>query len=102
MHQLYQALSERSEKLMHYIDLITQLPNAENESMCRIYDYLIQAALFSNMGISQKELECEMRMTYNTVRSRLKRIPEELLITNKQGNRSFYLLNLKAVDESLK
>lgn len=102
MHQLYQALSERSEKLMHYINLITQLPNAKDESMCRIYDYLIQAALFSNMGISQKELEHEMGMTYNTVRSRLKRIPEELLITNKQGNRSFYLLNLKAVDELIK
>lgn len=102
MHQLYQALSERSEKLMHYINLITQLPNAEDESMCRIYDYLIQAALFSNMGISQKDLEHEMGVTYNTVRSRLKRIPEELLITNKQGNRSFYLLNLKAVDKLLK
>ena len=102
MHQLYQALSERSEKLMHYINLITQLPDADDESMCRIYDYLIQAALFSNMGISQKELEHEMGLSYNTVRSRLKRIPEELLITNKQGNRSFYLLNLKAVDELLK
>lgn len=102
MHQLYQALSERFEKLMHYIDLITQLPNAEDESMCRIYNYLIQAALFSNMGISQKELEYEMGMTYNTVRSRLKRIPEELRIINKQGNRSFYLLDLKAVDELLK
>ncbi len=102
MHQLYQALSERSEKLMHYINLITQLPDADDESMCRIYDYLIQAALFSNMGISQKELEHEMGLSYNTVRSRLKRIPEELLITNKQGNRSFYLLNLKAVDKLLK
>lgn len=102
MHQLYQALSERSEKLMHYINLITQLPNAGDESMFRLYEYLIQAALFSNMGISQKELEHEMGMTYNTVRSRLKRIPEELLNTNKQGNRSFYLLNLKAVDELIK
>lgn len=102
MHQLYQALSERSEKLTHYINLITQLPNAEDESMFRLYEYLIQTALFSNMGISQKELEHEMKMTYNTVRSRLKRIPEELLITNKQGNRPFYLLNLKAVDELIK
>lgn len=101
IRQLYQALSERSEKLMHYITLITQLPNADDESMCQLYDYLIQAALFSNMGISQKELEYEMGVSYNTVRSRLKRIPEELLITNKQGNRSFYLLDLKAVDELL-
>lgn len=101
MQQLYQALSERSEKLMHYLNLITQLPNADDESMCRIYDYLIQAALFSNIGISQKELEYEMGLSYNTVRSRLKRIPEKLLITNKQGNRSFYLLNLKAADELL-
>lgn len=99
MQQLYQALSERSEKLMHYINLIIQLPNADDESMCRMYDYLIQAALFSNIGISQKELEYEMGMSYNTVRLRLKRIPEQLLIINKQGNRPFYLLHLKAVDE---
>ncbi|MDD6268664.1 MAG: Fic family protein [Oscillospiraceae bacterium] len=102
MKQLYQALAERSEKLIHYVNLITQLPNADDESMCRIYDYLIQAALFSNIGISQKELEYEMGLSYNTVRSRLKRIPEELLITNKQRNRSFYLLHLKSVDELLK
>lgn len=102
MQQLYQALSERSEKLMHYVNLITQLPNADDESMCRIYDYLIQAALFSNIGISQKELEYEMKLSYNTVRSRLKRIPEKLLITNKQGKSSFYLLDLKEVDEMLK
>ncbi len=101
MQQLYLALSERSEKLVHYINLITKLPNAEDESMCRLYDYLIQATLFSNIGISQKELEYEMEMTYNTVHSRLKRIPERLLITNKQGNRSFYLLSLNAVDELL-
>ncbi len=99
MKQLYQSLSERSEKLMHYIKLITQLPNADDESMCSLYDLLIQAALFSNIGISQKELEYEMGMSYNTVRTRLKRIPESLLIVNKQRNRPFYLLNLKTVDE---
>ncbi len=102
MHQLYQALSERSEKLMHYINLITKLPNADDENMRRIYNYLIQAALFSNIGIPQKDLEYEMEISYNTVRSRLKRIPEKLLITNKQSNHSFYLLDLKAVDELLK
>ena len=102
MHQLYQALSERSEKLMHYINMIAQLPNAEDENMCRIYDYLVQATLFSNIGISYKELENEMGMSYNTVRSRLKRIPEELIKINKQGSRYFYMLNLKAVDELLK
>lgn len=99
MKQLYQSLSERSEKLMHYIKLITQLPNADDESMCSLYDLLIQASLFSNIGISQKELEYEMGMSYNTVRTRLKRIPESLLIVNKQRNRPFYLLNLKTVDE---
>lgn len=101
MKQLYQALSERSEKLIHYIKLITELPNADDESMCHLYDLLIQAALFSNIGISQKELEYEMKMSYNTVRARLKRIPQKLLITNRQKNRLFYLLDLESVDSMI-
>lgn len=99
MKQLGEALSERSEKLRYYEKQITQLPWADDESMFGLYDLLIQAALFSNNGISQKELECSMNMSYNTVRARLKRIPKNLLIINRQGNRPFYLLNLQSINQ---
>ncbi len=99
MGQLCKSLTEKLEKLNHYFILATQLPNADDDNICQLYTILIQAALFSNNGISQKELENELELSYNTVRSRLKRIPEELLIINRQGNRSSYLLNLRAVDK---
>lgn len=101
MKQLCKSLYEKSEQLHHYEKQITQLPSAEDGSMCNLYDLLIQAALFSNNGISQKELELNLNMSYNTVRARLKRIPENLLITNRQGNRPFYLLNLQAISQKL-
>ncbi len=98
MKQLCEALAEREEKLSYYIKQISRLPHAEDESIYKLYGLLIQAALFSNIGISQSELEQQLDMSYNTVRSRLRRIPEDLLITNREGNRPYYLLNLKSVD----
>lgn len=99
MEQLYQALSERFEQLIHYEFRIGQLQSADNESIAHLYWLLTCAALFSNIGISVKELQQEMGVSYNTVRTRLERIPDSLLIINHQGNRPYYLLNLQEVDK---
>lgn len=99
--QLHDALIEKSEKLSHYVNLITKLPKSDDKNMFILYNYLIQAALFSNNGISQKELEYRMNISYNTVRKRLQRIPKNLLIINQQSKRNFYLINLKEMDQTI-
>lgn len=98
MQQLVKALESRQEKFLYYRQQIQKLPGAERERMRKLYYILMQAALFSGNGISQKELEESMGVSYNTVRRHLKQIPENLLLVNKLCNRAFYLLNLEAVD----
>lgn len=99
MIQLKEALEEKESKFSYYLGLIEKLPNMDSENMGNLYDVLIQAALFSNIGISIQELEEHLNVTYNTLHRRLKRIPETLLLVNQQKGKFFYLLNLKSVDE---
>lgn len=99
MEQLWQTLSEKKLKLEYYYHLIPNLPNAEQKSVSELYDLLIQAALFSNIGIGREELIKVMSLSENTVRSKLKAIPQQLLIQNIQKGKKYYLLNLEETDK---
>lgn len=101
MYQLFEALTERKIRLEYYSVLIPILPNARNQDISHLYDYLIQARLFSNIGISREELLHYMELSENTLRSRLKSIPENLLIQNRQKGKKFYMLDLDEVDKLL-
>lgn len=98
MQQLLETLEEKKQKWDYYCQNIKNLPNADKSDISTLYDVLIQAALFSNIGISRDVLINHMKLSENTVRSRLKLIPESLLIENRQKSRKFYLLNLDEVD----
>ena len=99
MEQLWETLSEKKLKLEYYYHLIPNLPNAEQKSVSELYDLLIQAALFSNIGIGREELIKVMSLSENTVRSKLKAIPQQLLIQNIQKGKKYYLLNLEETDK---
>ena len=71
---------------------------AENKDTFGIYNLLIQAALFSEYGVSQKELESYLGLSYNSVRSRLQKIPQDLIIKITQGRHAYYMLDLDKVD----
>ncbi len=98
MQQLLETLEEKSQKLHYYTKCIDLLPNANLPDVADLYDYLIKAALFSNIGISWTELVMHMELSESTVRSRMKNIPEALLIMNRQKGRKFYLLSLDEMD----
>lgn len=67
--------------------------------MFKLYDVLIQASLFSNIGIGRDELIKHMGLSENTVRNRLKLIPDIMLIENRQKGKKYYLLNLEEADK---
>lgn len=99
MQQLAETLEEKKHKWDYYGKNVKKLPNAEKADMFRLYDLLIQAALFSNIGIGRDELIKHMDLSENTVRSRLKLIPTTMLIENRQKGRKYYLLNLEEADK---
>lgn len=97
--QLYDALKERVDNLAYYRGKIAALiPNdtksGQDNNLLGIYDLLIQATLFSDVGISTKELEKYTKLTYNTVVKYLSRIEPKLLVKNKQGKACCYTLDL--------
>ena len=98
LQQLLETLEEKKYKWEYYCQRIGNLPNAEKTDISYLYELLIQAALFSNIGISREELLNELKLSENTLRSRLRLIPEILLIENRQKGRKYYLLDLDAAD----
>lgn len=99
MNQLAETLEEKRQKLYFHKKRILKLPNADKSDICNLYYVLIQAALFSDIGISRDELISYMRLSPNTVRTKLKQIHESLLITNLQKGKKFYLLNLNEAEK---
>ena len=85
-----------------YERLVPELPGAEgNENQCMLYSLLIQAALFSESGISTKELMLQFDMTYNPVKKLIDQVPENMLIIRKKGNAKYYQMDLAVLDRIL-
>ena len=101
MTQLCEALEKRTVELKQYFSGVDNLPSSEHKDMNKLYYILIQAALFSNMGISQKELLRYMDISYNTLRLRMKLIPEKMLIKTTQKRENFYMLDLNEANHYL-
>ena len=100
MKQLEEALKKRHQKLMYYRDRIQYLPMGLKEKYIDFYDYLLQASLFSESGISVEELKGLMRVSRPTVFNRLKDLSEYNLIEKKSlGNNRYYNLNLDEVEK---
>lgn len=100
MKQLEEALQKRYQKLMYYRERIQYLPMGLNEKYIDFYDYLLQASLFSESGISVEELKGLMRVSRPTVFNRLKDLSEYNLIEKKSlGNSRYYNLNLDEVEK---
>lgn len=99
MQQLLETLEEKKQKWDYYSERIKSLPNSEKTDVSKLYELLIQASLFSNIGIGRDELLKNMELSENTVRTKLKLIPAAMLIENRQKGKKYYLLNLEEADK---
>ncbi len=100
MTNLRKSLEGRVQRLEHYRLMISRLPGGSDPKIVPLYDLFIQAALFSDYGISASECCDTAGISKNTFFSRIKHIPDQLMIRRNQGRSVFYSLNLQAVDES--
>ena len=65
----------------------------------KLYSFLIQAALFSEKGISMMELQMNMKKSNYMVKSLLSKIPEEMIVIKKKSNFKFYSVNLENLNK---
>lgn len=98
LNQLKEALEKRYYQLHHYLNKIYLLPHYDKEDLHKIYGYLIQAALFSEHGISTIELITLINKSRTTLANRLNQIEPALIIKKKEGTENYYSLNLSYFD----
>lgn len=97
--QLEEALIKRKNQLDLYRSKIPLFSFGQDDKYIKLYDYLIQASLFSERGISILELTKLMTISQSTLYKRLKRIDaEHLLVCKKAGAFKYYSLDIDAAD----
>ena len=101
LRELEGSLTRRSIRWARYESLVPTFPGADDIAVRRMYSYLIQAALFSEKGISTKELEVSFEASYYKVKKLLDRIDPRLLRSEPRGRNKYYQLDLTALDEIL-
>ena len=99
--QLCTALEGRKNKLDYYHNAVCRLPHNENTNIMYLYYILIQAALFSDKGITLDELEINLKASYNTIRNRLAQIPQNFIISNSYKRTKYYMINITEIDKYL-
>lgn len=71
-------------------------------TLASLYDILIQASLFSELGISTQELLSVFHTNYATLGKRLSIVKNQgLLISEKHTNKKYYSMDLRKLDEMI-
>lgn len=97
---LKNGLMEKAERLEVFAKQLAALPNGEDEKYSHLYYCLLQASLFSEIGISIGELLDYLKITRPTLLKRLNVIEEHnLLHIEKRDSKKFYRLNLETLVE---
>lgn len=99
--QLFEALEKRRVQLRYYEEIIRRLPQAEDPVPGKLCFYLVQAELFSEHGISTRELLDILGVSRATLRKRLAEIDRAgLLKTVKYKNEKCYGIDLAAMERA--
>lgn len=100
MLDLQQTLEEKQTQMNRYQSMFSSMDLNEFS----LYSVLIQAALFSEEGISQKDLMGLMDIkSYSTFKKKIDKIPQALLVSHVKGkgHAKYYELNLGLLDDIL-
>ncbi len=74
---------------------------ADSMDMKRLYSLLVQAALFSEDGISMQELEQNLQMSRYSINKLLEAVPEKFVSVQKKGNIKHFMMKKEVLDDIL-
>lgn len=97
MVDLEKSLNEKRSMWMKYEKIIINYCNSDI-SLRQLYSYLIQAAMFGEVGITMQELQKNMKISSYLIKKLMTKIPKELIVIRKKSNYKFYSLDLKKLD----
>ena len=93
MQELKKSLEEKLLTWNKYKQMVKEW--CSNVELFRLYNFLIQASLFSEKGISMSELEKNMKKSKYIIKNLLDEISEDMLVIKKKSNFKFYSINLE-------
>ena len=97
MEELKNSMQEKLITWSKYETIIGQY--CENNIELRsLYSYLIQAALFSEKGISMQELQQQMGLSNYMIKKIMANIPSDMIDIKKKGNFKFYSISLERLN----
>lgn len=100
MHQLEYALEKRTVDLQEYCERMQSDSLLGDEKYKNLTFVLLQAALFSDDGISEKELRTGMHLSYTTLKKRLNALDEhKYLLIQTRGREKLYQLDITALEK---
>lgn len=95
---LRDGLTDKAQRLEVLAKQLEDLPHGKDKKYSSLYYFLLQASLFSEIGISTGELLNYLELSRPTIQKRLSCIAaNNLLITEKRDTNKFYQLNLETM-----
>ena len=99
VEKLKESLQEGLVRLNRYLQRIEDLCAGKDEKLGEIYSLLIQAALFSEFGVSTDVVLKHAMLSRTTLTRKLEQIPQNLLVKSRRGKTNYYSINLNELDD---
>lgn len=96
--QLYNSLKERVDALDYYDNILSALFIGDKPTY-NLYYLLVQATLFSNYGVTFREIEEYVGLSYNTIKKHINAIPENILIRQTQKRLTYFSFELSELNK---
>lgn len=98
VRKLKESLQENYTRLNRNFHRIPDLVQDSDKKLEELYFLLIQAALFSEFGVSTSDVMNHLEVSRSTLNKKLEKIPADLLIKIKKGNINYYSLNVEQLE----
>ena len=104
LEMIYKAMKELKKSLNEKITIWEKYELAirhltDSDEILRLYSLLIQAALFSEQGISMIELQNNMKQSKYMVKKLMCQIPDDMIIVKTKNRYKFYSINLERLNK---
>ena len=95
----YKLLFEKYELFSSLNQKLDEMLKNEDKTTKRVYNILLQAAVFSDMGATSHEIVQTLKLSKRTIDARIKEIPNESLLADKTSRPYHYKLRLSFFEQ---
>lgn len=95
----YKLLFEKYELFSSLNQKLDEMLKNEDKTTKRVYNILLQAAVFSDMGATSQEIVQTLKLSKRTIDARIKEIPNKILLADKTSRPYHYKLRLSFFEQ---